>query len=613
MPKIPTFTARGRPTAEAAGVVSDIKIPLNQTVSSALSPLGEAAEDYYIKQRNLEEKTEANKKFFELQNKVEESQAKVKNDFNQDNAINTFNTDFNNEKNKILSQTSNKRVKQLLESKLNIEYPEYLLTVKRNSRDALQVENISAHNSLQQTLMSKHYLASGKQKDIIKNQLINNEIDFSNNWNTGKTKLDESVNAIKSDLFITDVEKDISNKNFGTALSLLKDVKSSKFLNTDKRIELIEKVQTEFDKELSITNIDNILDNKLGVYAVGAQLKNIDESIITKKNLEEGMNKKAQNRINTPAQVIELSISNGAAVPLYKSIINGGSANISDTGNKQLTKQGLEYYKLFKTQNGFNSLKSTYKIDKETLASYARMDFATNYLKETFDSAFAREVDIKNKPESYKLRTVDDIKVDATFSNIDMPGFFLGDIQNAQTTKYILKNIANIYYKAGGNQDSALDGARQFVEQNYRMDLFQQIVPIDNSLPEYHDAAIKTYIKKIYDEGRINKETNKLDDIIPVYYSLGGLSDVQGIILKNRTNDQTISIGGSIPFGDFDEVAYDSARLTQKDIVEKIYPLQKDKRFAGNVKKYNLLQDKRKRMFELTQPFVESGFGQPVE
>tara|TARA_R110000765_G_scaffold346399_1_gene436569 strand:- start:394 stop:2235 length:1842 start_codon:yes stop_codon:yes gene_type:complete len=613
MPKIPTFTARGRPTAEAAGVVSDIKIPLNQTVSSALSPLGEAAEDYYIKQRNLEEKTEANKKFFEIQNKVEESQEKVKYDFNQDNAINTFNTDFNNEKNKILSQTSNKRVKQLLESKLNIEYPEYLLTVKRNSRDALQVENISTHNSLQQTLMSKHYLASGKQKDIIKNQLINNEIDFSNNWNTGKTKLDESVNAIKSDLFITDVEKDISNKNFGTALSLLKDVKSSKFLNTDKRIELIEKVQTEFDKELSITNIDNILDNKLGVYAVGAQLKNIDESIITKKNLEEGMNKKAQNRINTPAQVIELSISNGAAVPLYKSIINGGSANISDTGNKQLTKQGLEYYKLFKTQNGFNSLKSTYKIDKETLASYARMDFATNYLKETFDSAFAREVDIKNKPESYKLRTVDDIKVDATFSNIDMPGFFLGDIQNAQTTKYILKNIANIYYKAGGNQDSALDGARQFVEQNYRMDLFQQIVPIDNSLPEYHDAAIKTYIKKIYDEGRINKETNKLDDIIPVYYSLGGLSDVQGIILKNRTNDQTISIGGSIPFGDFDEVAYDSARLTQKDIVEKIYPLQKDKRFAGNVKKYNLLQDKRKRMFELTQPFVESGFGQPVE
>ena len=613
MPKIPTFTARGRPTAEVASIKTNLKLSPTATPAASLLPAAQAIDEYYIKQRNLEEKTEANKKFFEIQNKVEESQEKVSKDFNQDNAINTFNTDYNTVKNQVLSTTSNKRIRQLLETKLDIEYPEYLLTVKRNSRDALEKENIATHNSLQNSLMAKHYLASDKEKEIIKKQLINNEIDFSNNWETGKTALDKSVNAIESDLFITDVEKNINNKNYGKALSLLKDVESSKFLDSDKRITLIGKVQTEFNKQLSITNIDNILDNKLGVYAVGAQLKNIDESIITEKDLQEGMNRKAQSGIYTPAQVIELSISNGAAVPLYKSIINGGSANISDTGNKQLTKQGLEYYKLFKTQNGFNSLKSTYKIDKETLASYARIDFATNYLKETFDSAFAREVDIKNKPESYKLRTVDDIKVDATFSNIDMPGFFLGDIQNAQTTKYILKNIANIYYKAGGDQDTALDGARQFVEQNYRMDLFQQIVPIDKSLPEYHDAAIKTYIKKIYDEGRINKETNKLDDIIPVYYSLGGLSDVQGIILKNRTNDQTISIGASIPLGDFDEVSYDSARLTQKDIVEKIYPLQTDINYAGNVKKYNLLQDKRKRMFELTQPFVESGFGQPVE
>ena len=613
MPKIPTFAARGRPTAEVGSIKSNIKLDPRSSMAASLLPAAQAIEEYYIKQRNLEEKTEANKKFFEIQNKVEETQEKVSKDFNENNAINTFNTDYNTVKNQVLSTSSNKRVKQLLETKLDIEYPEYLLTVKKNSRNALQAEFISTHNSSQNILMSKYIFADAKEKITIKEKLINNEIDFSNTWETGKTALDKSINAIESDLFIGDVQKNIDNKNYGTALALLKDVESSKFLDTDKRIELVSKVQTEFNKELSITNIDNILDNKLGVYAVGAQLKNIDESIITKKNLEEGMNRKAQNKINTPAQVIELSISNGAAVPLYKSIINGGSANISDTGNKQLTKQGLEYYKLFKTQNGFNSLKSTYKIDKETLASYARMDFATNYLKETFDSAFAREVDIKNKPESYKLRTVDDIKVDATFSNIDMPGFFLGDIQNTQTTKYILKNIANIYYKAGGDQDSALDGARQFIEQNYRMDLFQQIVPRDNSLPEYHDAAIKTYIKKIYDEGRINKETNKLDDIIPVYYSLGGFSDVQGIILKNKTNDQTISIGASIPFGDFDEVAYDSARLTQKDIVEKIYPLQKDINFAGNVKKYNLLNDKRKRMIKLTQPFVESGFGQPVE
>jgi hypothetical protein len=40
MPKIPTFTSEARPTAQAASVVSNIKIPLNQTVAGALRPLG---------------------------------------------------------------------------------------------------------------------------------------------------------------------------------------------------------------------------------------------------------------------------------------------------------------------------------------------------------------------------------------------------------------------------------------------------------------------------------------------------------------------------------------------------------------------------------------------
>ena len=53
MPKIPTFTSEARPTAQAASVVSNIKIPLNQTVAGALRPLGKAAEDYYIKEKQM--------------------------------------------------------------------------------------------------------------------------------------------------------------------------------------------------------------------------------------------------------------------------------------------------------------------------------------------------------------------------------------------------------------------------------------------------------------------------------------------------------------------------------------------------------------------------------
>ena len=213
MPKIPTYTAKGRPTAEVSSAKMNLKLSPTATTAAALLPAAQAIDEYYIKQRNLEDKTEANKKFFEIQNKVEESQDKVKFDFNQDSAINNFNIDYNAIKNQTLSTVKNKRVKKILETKLDIEYPEYLLTVKRNSRDALQAESIANQNSLQEILMSKYYLSDDENKKIdIKKKIINNEIDFSNTWETGKTALDKSINAIESDLFISDVNNDVNKK-----------------------------------------------------------------------------------------------------------------------------------------------------------------------------------------------------------------------------------------------------------------------------------------------------------------------------------------------------------------------------------------------------------------
>ena len=51
MPKIPTFTARGRPTAEVGSVKSDIKVDPRKTMAAAMLPAAEAIDEYYIKQR----------------------------------------------------------------------------------------------------------------------------------------------------------------------------------------------------------------------------------------------------------------------------------------------------------------------------------------------------------------------------------------------------------------------------------------------------------------------------------------------------------------------------------------------------------------------------------
>ena len=608
MPKIPTFTARGRPTAEVGSLKSNIRIDPRSSMAASLLPAAQAIDGYYIKQRNLEEKTEANKKFFEIQNKVEESQEKVKYDFNQDNAINTFNTDFNNTKNQVLSTTSNKRVKKLLESKLDIEYPEYLLTVKKNSRNAAEKENIATHNSLQNILMSKYIFSNNEEKKNIENKLVNNEIDFSNTWDTGKTALDKSVNVIKSDLLISDVENNITNKNFGTALELIKNPSKTPFLDFDKRNELLTKIQSGFTEQASLENLDNLFLSGQGSTAVGAGIKNFDGKEITQKNLEKTANRFAlatnidgSLKYNT-AQVIEQANKNNTKVPLYLETLDAGG-NITDTSSKDATLRGLQLYQTFKNQNALQSLTSVYQLGKDDLATYQRLDFGMNVMKQTFEQAFNNELQFKNNPDKFKLLKADGKAVTAKVNELDFPGvtvFELGlEFENEAYANIIMKNVANNVMIATGSEKTALEFAKNYIEENYRIDDFKQLVPINNSYPEYHDQAIKLYIKDLYESGRINKEQHKEEDIIPVYFTVGSLTSNQGFVLRDSNTGVPITIDVVDPQGDFDEGSYDKARMTFKDIVEKIYPLMKDQRYEDFVIKYNRLKES-KRQFDET-------------
>jgi len=66
MPKIPTFSAQGRPTAEVGSIKSNVQMPL----STALTSIQSAVADYYVK----EKQEEANIKSVELQTKYYNTQ-----------------------------------------------------------------------------------------------------------------------------------------------------------------------------------------------------------------------------------------------------------------------------------------------------------------------------------------------------------------------------------------------------------------------------------------------------------------------------------------------------------------------------------------------------------
>jgi len=609
MPKIPTFTARGRPTAEVGAVKSNIQIPLTQTIGTALAPVTKAVTDYAIKQKEVSQKLEANKVFFEIKDQVSLIQDELKNDFDESNSVNTFNQQFKSISETRLNSITNRGVKSLLQNKLDLEYPEFVSTIKTNSRDALERQINFDHDTQQNVLMGDYILTDDKsKKESITNKLIENEISYSTNTDSGQTELNKSINTLKSDLLISDVEKNITNNNFGAALELIKNPSKTPFLDFEERDKLLAKIQTGFTEQGSLQNLDNLFLSGQGSTAVGAGIKNIDGKEITQKDLEKTANRFALTtnvdgslKYNT-AQVIEQANINNTKVPLYLETLDAGG-NITDTSSKDATLRGLQLYQTFKNQNALQSLTSVYQLGKDDLATYQRLDFAMNTMKQTFEQAFNNELQFKNNPDKFKLLKADGKAVTAKVNELDFPGvtvFELGlEFENEAYANIIMKNVANNVMIATGSEKTALEFAKNYIEENYRIDDFKQLVPINKSYPEYHDQAIKLYIKDLYESGRINKEQHKEEDIIPVYFTVGSLTSNQGFVLRDKNTGVPITIDVVDPQGDFDEGSYDKARMTFKDIVEKIYPLMKDQRYEDFVIKYNRLKES-KRQFDET-------------
>jgi len=609
MPKIPTFTATGRPTTEVGSVRSNIQIPLTQTIGTALAPVTKAVTDYAIKQKEISQKLEANKIFFEIQDEVNLIQDELKNDFDELNSVNNFNQRFKTISDTKLNSITNKGVKSLLQNKLDLEYPEFVSTVKKNSRNALEIQLNFDKNTETNMLMGKYILSDDQnEKQLIKNKIFETEKLYNQNTNGGEVELKKSLNKVESDLLISDVEKQITNKNFGSALELIKDPSKTPFLDFDERDKLLVKIREGFIQQGSLDNLDNIFLLEQGSTVVGAGIKNIDDKEITQKDLEKTANRFALETNPegglkyTTAQVIEKSVKNNVKVPLYLETLDAGG-NITDTSSKDATLRGLQLYQTFKNQNALQSLTSVYQLGKDDLATYQRLDFAMNTMKQTFEQAFNNELQFKNNPDKFKLLKADGKAVTAAVNELDFPGvtpFEFGlEFENEAYANIIMKNVANNVMIATGSEKTALEFAKNYIQENYRIDDFKQLVPINNAYPEYHDQAVKLYIKDLYDTGRINKEQHKEEDIIPVYFTVGALTSNQGFILRDKNTGVPITIDVVDPQGDFDEVSYDKARMTFKDIVEKIYPLMKDQRYEDFVNTYNRIQ-KQKREFEDT-------------
>ena len=603
MPKIPTFEAQVRPTAEVASLKTQFQVPVESAGSmfGSAQKIVSAADEYYVREQALKDKTESTKAYLELSNDIDTIQQGSSKILDPTKAQSTFKDQFSFLAKQKIDSMENKAAARLLEDKLSLDLITRSSKVVKGSRDQLDLQYNNTWNTEQQSLMSKYFLTTDEnEKNILKTQIDNNIVSRNFYNNDGQIKLEEDMKKSNSSLFETGIDMDYARKDYKTALTKLQDVESSKFLTAEKRMQLYQKGFKEFQEETKIDNATLVLENGLGFYAKSGQLKDLK-----KEDLEKAMVKISQKRkpdgspLYTEPQVAEISIKNNVTNPIHKEVIRSGFTNIALTGSEAMVAKGYQTYRDYINQGGRNFLQTTMNLDKDEIEFYDRYDFLVSTMKYTPAQAAVAIRDLQknvNTPE-FKAKIVGDKKIKSAADSIVARFGPYNDYENKQFVYNTVSRLANTVYKIQGTEEQAVQYAKDMIDKNYRKDIFDNMVAIKQNRPQYHDAAVKYYIQTLWDQGIINKENNKLSDIIAIDVEPDLFNDEAGIKIVNRNQPYSPLTTFQNAQGDFDSNKFGSLYLTQSDLQKKVYPVGQDKRYQDFLYKY-MIREKSLNFFK---------------
>jgi hypothetical protein len=331
MPKIPTFTARATPTTEVASIKTGLKLSPTATPAASLLPAAKAIDEYYIKQRDNNEKLEAKKKFYEMKIESDKIIKQEENNPDEFSSVNTYNQQFGQYSKQELSQIKNKRVKQKLQLLLDSDQAESVYKVKSNSFKAFESQNLSIYNTEQNTLATEYSLADNAEiKKIKKQSRIDSATEFANMHNMGKSWLDKEVQTINTDSAIFDADVAIANKKYNEAKEILLSAKNVDAEEIQKRIITIEKEGVEY--RATSYGVGQILEGKNPL--IGPPIKNTtDKKILegTDNYLFSVAEKNELNEEQTFAFVDDKFSKTGLLSPSYQELIDSGFTAGSST------------------------------------------------------------------------------------------------------------------------------------------------------------------------------------------------------------------------------------------------------------------------------------------
>ena len=250
MPKIPTFQAKGRITAEAGAVRTNIQVSPFQTTAGELSKVAKVAEDYYIKQRDNNDKIAAKKKYYEMKSESDKIIESQKNNGDEFQSVSIYRQQFGDYRKQQLSEIKNNRVKKRLETLLDIEQPENIYKIKKNSFEAMERNSNQIYTQEQNVLSVEYTLEKNlNKKKQIQDKQINSALEYKDIHGMGDAWFNKEKNIIISNNIILDVTQEISS-NPRQAYLNLQDKNKYIGLDSFKRRKLINEAKSVLVPEI---------------------------------------------------------------------------------------------------------------------------------------------------------------------------------------------------------------------------------------------------------------------------------------------------------------------------------------------------------------------------
>ena len=373
MPKIPTFEAQGRPTAEVPGVKTSFQVPVTNDVFTKAQSL---ISNYYIKEKEEEAKLKAIDYENKALPKLYEVYDKYKNNPFPTDAADGFQREgkqvIDNFINENLSN-ENRFVQRAVSTKLGANLTQLNLATIKSSRDAMEKNSERVDKDWDSGLVSK----MGTIPDYIESgQAYNESAEYVNNKYMGdpytkKIKLDEKFKIVDTFSMIKDSKEPISFLQ-----KVKEDPSSYKNADLNLKSQLILQAQENFLKLENIKiNSETVLERK--------------GFLLNEKEKNEAIDSLYSTNKYSDSQIAELAIQNGGVVDQHKKLLNVGFSNAAITGNTAAVGASINLYRNYRSQGALPYLRNSMKLTEDQMDFYDTALFLTDTMGETLPNAVA--------------------------------------------------------------------------------------------------------------------------------------------------------------------------------------------------------------------------------